>query len=375
MRHALTSKDQVSRVVRTAVQGRFNALLVQVRGRGDAYYRSQGEPQAEELPEEDLGFDPLAEIITQARSAGLEVHAWVNVYLAWHPTPRLPRSATHVLARHPEWFMVSADGIDMGQGDLEGIDLVKRGVEGRYLSPGVPEVRGYLLEVFEEILQRYDVDGIHLDYVRYPNIHYDYNLISRAEFSRRYHFDPLNLVATNTKRTVPVDLAQGRKVWEKWRTDQVTLLVEGVHRLIARVKPRVKLSAAVKPDVEVAYRQHGQDWIRWINQQMVDFVVPMFYTGSTEQIGVQMKTVQQYVKKGHLYAGIGAYNQSPLATVAQVEQVRRMGLKGIVLYSYDSLIEQPNALDLLREGLFETTSVVPKMMWKQGGKGAETKTR
>ncbi len=365
VRHTLTSPQQIRKAVDRARRAHFNALLVQVRGRGDAYYHSRLVPGSEDLPD-NPAFDPLALVIREAHRAGLEVHAWVNVYLTWHPTDRRPQSSDHVLLRHPEWFMTSDDGIDMGRMDLGGVNLVKRGVEGRYLSPGIPEVRAHLLRVVEEIVRNYDIDGLHLDYVRYPNVHYDYNLISRAEFVRHYRFDPLDL--RNGGGEDPRGSNRWKrmeKVWQRWRTDRVSVQVQEIRRLLMRLKPWVKLSAAVKPDFEVAYYQYGQDWIGWINKQMVDFVVPMFYVGSTEEIGIQIKNARKYVKKGHLYAGVGAYNQRPSDTIAQVEQARRLGLKGVALYSYDSLIEQPETVDRLQKRAFRLPARIPGMGWKQ----------
>lgn len=376
VRHALTSPERIRKVVDTARRAHFNVLLVQVRGRGDAYYRSRLVPPGEDLPVDDPDFDPLALVVREAHRAGLEVHAWVNLYLAWSPTKRLPRSPGHVLLQHPEWFMTSADGIDMGRMDLDGVGLMGRGVAGRYLSPGIPQVRAYLTRVAEEIVRSYDIDGLHLDYVRYPNVHYDYNSISRKEFVRRYRFDPLSLLNREEEHPKGEDRRERlKRVWARWRTDRVSLQVKEIRRLLARLKPRVKLSAAVKPDFEMAYHQYGQDWIGWMNKQLVDFVVPMLYVGSTEEIGRQIREIRKSVKRGHLYAGIGVWNQSPLETVAQVEQARRLGLKGVALFSYDSLIEKPEALERLRKGCFRMPSRIPRMEWKQERHGVKAQTR
>jgi uncharacterized lipoprotein YddW (UPF0748 family) len=264
--------------------------------------------------------------------------------------------------------MVSSDGIDMGSADLGGVDLVSRGVEGRYMSPAVPEVRQHLLEVVDEILTGYDIDGIHLDYVRYPNHHYDYNRLVREDFEKRFRFDPVALTeaeGTGARRSSKARLNRMRRQWERWRTDQVTLLVDAIRRRIRRLKPWIRLSAAVKPDFVRAYREHGQDWIRWINKRTIDFVVPMFYTGTSDDIRSQIQEAQKYVKKGHLYAGLGAYNQTAVETRTQVGVARRLGLKGIVLFSCDSLIGQQEITERLSEGPFQQVARVPRMAWKR----------
>ena len=361
VRHTLARPDRVIEAIETAHRTNINAVFVQVRGRGDAYYESTLVPGPDDLA--PLSFDPLALVIQEAHQRGLEVHAWVNVYLTWHPTDRVPSSPNHLLNRHPEWFMTSADGINMGSKVLGQVDLVRRGVEGRYLSPGVPEVREHIVRVVRELVERYDIDGIHLDYVRYPNVHYDYNLINRAEFSRRYGFDPKKVVDGEPHLGESLEVRR-RKVWEKWRTDQVTMLVEQIRDTISKMKPRVQLSAAVKPEIERAYRQHGQDWIRWINREMIDFVVPMFYTGSVREIECRMRDTNQYVKRGRMFAGIGMYNQRAKESIAQVKVARNAGLDGIVLYSYDSIIAQSGLSDALKQRLFANPTQTPLRKWK-----------
>ncbi len=361
------------RAVRTAVDGRLNALLVQVRGRGDSFYRSRVVPRAESLSESE--FDPLALLVEEGHRAGLEVHAWVNMYLTWHPTERRPESTRHIFLRHPEWFMRSIDGIDMGRVKLHGVDLVKRGVDGRYLSPGNPKVRTHLLKVILEIVEKYDIDGIHMDYVRYPNFHYDYNPAVTTEFTKRYGIGPAEWKVVKGEPGGETDVTDVREVWEEWRSEQVSMLVGQVHELIARLKPAVRLSAAVKPDIKSAYTQYGQDWIGWSNRGLVDFVVPMFYVGSRAEIELQMTEARKRVKNGSLYAGIGLWNQEADDTVAQIDIARRAGFQGVVLYSVDGFVEQKGLMGELREGPFREPSARPKPKSKEEGICAETQAR
>ncbi|MDE2998105.1 MAG: family 10 glycosylhydrolase [Gemmatimonadota bacterium] len=355
-RHWLKNREQAMRAVRIAVNARLNALLVQVRGRGDAFYRSRLVPRSDSLS--DPEFDPLALLVEEGRRAGLEVHAWVNMYLTWKPTEQRPASPRHLFLRRPEWFMRSADGIDMGRVALDGVDLVKRGVTGRFLSPGIPEVRAHLLGVIEEIVDEYDIDGIHMDYVRYPNIHYDYSPAVSEAFKTRYGFDPPG--RNDRDAGAGAGAADVRKLWHRWRSEQVSLLVGQVREAMARRKPAVRLSAAVKPDIESAHTQYGQDWMEWSNGGLVDFVVPMFYEGSTLEIERQMAEARKRVKKAVLYAGIGIWNQNADETVAQIEIARRKGFQGVVFFSVDGFVQQKGLTGDLNEGPFRTPSALLK---------------
>src|SRR5947207_4746745 len=104
VRTGLLSPDEVDRVVDEAARAGFNALFVQVRGRGDAFYASRIVGRSELLAGQPAAFDPLGRLLTRARARGLQVHAWVNVLLCAHFGVPLPSG--HVARLHPEWLMV-----------------------------------------------------------------------------------------------------------------------------------------------------------------------------------------------------------------------------------------------------------------------------
>ena len=149
-RTTLSSPEAIRQMVRAADAGGFNTLLVQVRGRGDAYFNSTIEPRASELlakPE----FDPLKTTLDQAHAAGLKVHAWVAVNLV-SSAASLPASRDHVVYRAPEWLMVPRElAAEMKKIDLRSPAYIGRlarwtranaeDVEGLYTSPIHPAAR------------------------------------------------------------------------------------------------------------------------------------------------------------------------------------------------------------------------------------------
>ena len=332
VRHDISTPGRVREVVDTAVRAGMTTLFVQVRGRGDAYYRSALVPMAEDVED---GFDPLEAVLVLARARGLTVHAWFNVYLTWSQD-RWPSSNTHVLTKQPEWFATSDDGLDMGSSD-PGIDFKSRGIEGRYLSPASIGAQRHLLAVLNELLRNYRVEGIHLDYVRYPNEHYDFGSTAVRAFARAY-------------RRVPrvMDDAD-RRAWLAWRSDQVTQFVQKVNRLCQQIRPEIRVSAAVKPDMLRAYQRYGQDWVRWLNRRYLDFVVPMFYVGSLDKLAEQMESVRRFALKGYVLAGIGAWNQDIPDTLVQAERAIATGLDGYVIFSYRTLVDQPELVEALAD--------------------------
>ena len=163
VRDKITTPEAIDDLLEaSAVRGIFD-LVVQVRGRGDAYYASALEPRAETLATD---FDPLDRLVRYGGSVGARIHAWANVFFVWsHPERQPPKEQTHVVNRHPDWLL-RPDGV----GTLDpagGTDF-----EGIYTDPSNVAARAHTLAVFEDIVRRYRVDGLHYDYVRYPQITY-----------------------------------------------------------------------------------------------------------------------------------------------------------------------------------------------------------
>ena len=192
VRDAITSSEQVQILIDFADLHHYNVIFVQVRGRGDAYYKSYFVPPPKDYPNIPYVFDPLEEIIKLAHLRGIEVHAWFNMYLTWS-SPMPPIDPEHPLNKHPEWFMVSIDGHSMAD---TYVDSIKANFHGmRYLSPGLESVRNYLSRVVTEVIVSYNVDGVHLDYIRYPGREYDFHAVVRNEFSDLYDVDPIKVVS------------------------------------------------------------------------------------------------------------------------------------------------------------------------------------
>src|SRR5215470_9254252 len=105
VRTTMASPESVRELVRRAKENGFSDLIVQVRGRGDAYYESSLEPRAEALTQQPSSFDPLALTIEEAHRHGIKVHAWINIYLV-ADLESLPVSRDHPIYKHPEWVMV-----------------------------------------------------------------------------------------------------------------------------------------------------------------------------------------------------------------------------------------------------------------------------
>ncbi|TAK12050.1 MAG: hypothetical protein EPO35_11740 [Acidobacteria bacterium] len=351
LRSSLTSEKSIRQMVDTAKTAGFNTLLVQVRGRGDAYYRSRVEPRAAELEDDPESFDPLALTLKLAHEQGLRVHAWFNVDLVASAT-LLPRARNHVVARHPEWLMVPrplAAKLAAVPADLPAYigELARwtraqsEQVEGLYLSPVTAASRQYTTSVVTDLAQQYELDGLHLDYVRYPSDQFDYSVATLAEF--RAEMAPF-LTAADRQRldrlavSVPSAWADALPdEWGRFRRARLTSLVASIRAAARAARPGLMISAAAIPDADEARSARLQDWREWARAGLIDTLCPMIYTTDAEAFRAAVSRVKADAGPAAVWAGIGAFRLTPARTSENLKAVRRAGVSGVLLYSYDSL--------------------------------------
>jgi uncharacterized lipoprotein YddW (UPF0748 family) len=360
-RSSLTSADAIEAMVRSAASSGFNTLLVQVRGRGDAFYASRFEPRAEALAGAPAAFDPLALVIARAHARGIRVHAWVNVDVASSGT-LLPTARTHLVYAHPEWLMVPKPlAFELARIDPKSPEYLGRLarwthaqsdlIEGIYLSPIHPGAVAHLAAVVDDLVSQYDLDGVHLDYVRYPSSEFDYSRGALTAFR-----DAIAGELTPEERarygardiTDLVGLTEVRAAeWADFRRSRLNTLVMRLRTAVKTRKPGVVLSAAVYPDPAEANGVRLQDWRMWLDNRLIDVVCPMAYTPDATIFASQIASVRRLATGSPVWAGIGAYRLSTAQTVENIETARRLGADGIVLFSYDSLTRPGTGLDYL----------------------------
>jgi uncharacterized lipoprotein YddW (UPF0748 family) len=348
VRGTLIAREGVRRMVEDADGAGFNTLLVQVRGRGDAYYASRWEPRAELL--QDSAFDPLELTIREAHRRGIAVHAWVNTHLVWSG-PSLPVSPEHIVNEHPDWLGVPrplARALwDMNPHDPRYVAALRRHaaenpetVEGIYTSPSHPGVQERIYDVWMDLAERYELDGIHFDYVRFPSGEFDYSRGSLERFRSWVapRLSPERLrELDDAYRSDPfafTDALPGP--WGEFRRAQITRLVERVYTGVKARRPDVVVSAAVFANVEDAYMARFQDWRGWLDQGIVDVVVPMAYTPGNGLFAAQIREAAVSAgRQERVWAGIGAYQNGLPGTLDKIDLARREGVGGLVLFSYD----------------------------------------
>jgi uncharacterized lipoprotein YddW (UPF0748 family) len=347
VRTALLRRSDIAEIVARAKAMGVRGLLVQVVGRGDAYYHSSLLPVAEALApalRDDPDYDPLGEIVNAGHAAGLEVHAWMNCMLVWSAAER-PSDAHHVVNAHPEWIACTAGGRRLSR--LSVRERVRLGLEGVFLAPANPGVRRYVAGIAAEIARRYAVDGIQLDYIRQPSVAVGYDADTRMRFALEYHVDPVRRVSMSGEQRAVVD-----SQWQSFQRERVTAIVHDVRDSLNAVRPGITLSAAVLADTIVARIRNAQDWAEWVREGMIDRAFAMCYAAPVQTVMDQMTGYAEALGLGgRVVPGIAVFNTGPAQTAAKLLGARALGFPLLALYSYDSLEEYSSYWSSLRDAM------------------------
>ena len=349
IRDRLVSKKSVTEIVDTASKFGFNHIFAQVRGRGDAYYNSRIVVKAPQV--RGRNFDPLKELITQAHKQNINVHAWVNVYLLWS-SDKKPKSRKHLLNVHPEWTAKAYGEVIDAKKSRRQFRL--QGSEGVFLAPGNPEVEKYLLTVFDELLDNYPLDGLHLDYVRYPGPEYGYNEGTLNNFRMETGVDPEIFIENGkeiSEMIGPESVKAFHRQWTSYKLRSISSLVEGIRSLINSSGKNVLLTAAVKPSPVSAIDRNYQNWVKWIREGSLDYAVPMNYNADLTQFMSNVEEILKVVPPDKLIMGIGAFNQNHFDVESKIYKTKSRGINDFIFFSYNEIVKEPEYIKAIGRAL------------------------
>ncbi|MBK5224057.1 MAG: family 10 glycosylhydrolase [Acidimicrobiia bacterium] len=327
----LTTRAGVETVIAELAAADVDAVIAQVARRHDAYYDS-GYLSPTPDPQLEPGHDVLAALIDAARPHGIQVHAWFVVAPANHPAyDDLVLPAGHVWNEHgpdsaDSWMTVDVAGVTSRD----------------HLDVSLPAVRSHAVAIVDDIASRYEVDGVHLDYVRYDAARWGYHPIVLA----RFH--------TETGRSDRPDPADPQ--WVEWRQAQTQALVAEARDALHRARPGAMLSVAVIAggpgpsalaggfaDTRAA-ADMMQDWPAWLESGSVDLVFAMAY--NREAVPEQAQRFRQWSQfaselserhPGRIVVGVGAYLNRPADALAQLHLAAdATGMAALYSYQQDS---------------------------------------
>lgn len=351
-------KKEVQEILNLQQRLGMNSVILQVRPAGDAIFPSKLEPwsvyisgEQGKAPEEI--FDPLQYWIDEAHKREIELHAWINPFRAsLNITDSLHFS--HPAKNHPEW-------------------TIKYGTKLNY-DPGLEQVRQHLLSVIKDLIDRYDIDGIHMDDYFYPYPITGEIFNDSATYIQQLDFDaPLSI--------------------HDWRRKNINIFIESVSNLINEQKPWVRFGVSpfgvwrnqhddergsdTKAGV-TCYDDLYADVLKWTDEGWLDYVAPQVYWSTQDEATNYIKLIKwwnQEVTNRDVYIGHGIYKingaqphwDNPEEVGEQIRLSRELpNVKGNIFYSHKHFVRDNNQLNkVLSENYFKKKTLTPPMSWKK----------
>ncbi len=325
------SEQGLAQIFDRLSQAGINTVFFETVNAGYTVYPSKVAPQQNPLTR---NWDPLKSAVKLAHDRGMELHAWVWVFAAGNQRHNtiLGIDSNYpgpVLAAHPDWAGYDRRG-----------KMIPEGQNKPFFDPANPQLRQYLLNQYEEIVTNYNVDGLHLDYIRYPfqdherNRSYGYGKAARSQFKQRYGVDPLSISPSQ------------RDIWQKWtafRTQQVDSFVAQVSQKMRQKKSDLIMSVAVFPLPEQErIGKLQQHWEVWAQRGDIDLIVPMTYALDTPTFSrlAQPWIVSRKLGSTLLVPGIRLLNLPTLGAFDQVQLIRDLPVGGYALFAAENLQNQ-----------------------------------
>lgn len=313
----------------------INTIFFETLNASYPIYPSQVAPKQNPLIK---NWDPLESAVKLAHERGMELHAWVWTFAAANQRHNkilnlAPDYPGPVIEAHPEWANYDNAG-----------NMIPVGQTKAFFDPSNPELRQYLLNLFAEIVTRYQVDGLQLDYIRYPfqdpalGRVYGYGKAAREQFQLQFGVDPLEITVDQ------------HDLWRKWtafRTYQVDSFVTQVSKMLREKRKDLILSVAVFPLPEAErIEKIQQHWEFWARNGDIDLIIPMTYALDTHRFG---RLAQPWINSTQLGStllvpGIRLLSLPELGVFDQLQLVRDSPAIGYSLFAVANLNPQLDQL-------------------------------
>ena len=332
-------KDELIRILDKLQEANFNTVLFQTRTRGDVLYPSVIEPFNAVLTGKangNPGYDPLAFVIEECHKRGMECHAWI-VAIPLGEKRHVNALGKNSVTKKQPTICISYQN-------------------GWYLNPGNPETKTYLMKIVREVITNYDVDGVHFDYLRYPE--------NAPKFGDTKEFRKYG----------------GNKSIMQWRRDNLTEIVRHIYNGVKELKPWVKVSTSPVGKYRDTSRYTSQSWNayhtvfqdvgQWLAEGIQDQIYPMMYFRKDNFYPFALDWQEQNNGR-HIIPGLGIYFLHPQEgnwTLDDIERqihfIRKNGLAGEAHYRTGFLMENTqNIYEELAENYYATPALQPAMPW------------
>ncbi|MCQ2396128.1 MAG: family 10 glycosylhydrolase [Lentisphaeria bacterium] len=326
----------------------FNALFANLAWGATADYPSDVlAPDPLAVQKDGTVHDCLQECLDACRKYGVQLHVWIVV--------------CNLGERVPKTLLKQLQEAGRTEKDAEG-------KETTYLAPQIEENGELLANALKELVAKYEIDGVHLDYIRYPFGACDSSERARKDFEKSLGHEV---------KAWPADILKGgkhRAEFRQWGRDNITELVRIASRTVRENRPSVQLSAAVYGHWASARDSVCQDAALWVKEGLVDFLCPMNYSGKPEEargwLKQQLEAVQGRVP---IYSGLANYQcETVEALQEEIADARRLGADGFICFQlkpefaegYLPVLGKNETAEPSAAPVVNTLKARPKFIWR-----------
>lgn len=306
----------IERIMGDCQAAGFTTVLFQVRGNGTALWRSKLDVWGDQFGFQDPGFDPLQVAVDAAHRRSLQLHAWINVFPGW-VGDKDPTDQRQLWRSRRDWFLQ----------DREGRFQSRKAGKYLALNPCRKEVRDYLTALGQELVTQYAIDGLHLDYVRFPDPEGD-------------DVDALGLdsLSLSLFRAATGKVASDTVAVKRWQTQCVTATVAALREVTKAAGRRCLLTASVFADRQKALAAVRQDWPEWCKKGLIDALLPMNYTADDGLFSNRVADAVAHSRGVPVIVGVGIYQHGTAdQSVRQLDVAMTQGANGVAVFNYRTM--------------------------------------
>ena len=289
------------------------------------------------------GKDPLMWAVAEAHARKIKIHAWMWVFAVGNDRHnRLIKQADNyagpVLEKNQRWALLGENG-----------NMRPKNQPEFWIDPSNKEGVNYLLKLAEEITKNYNVDGIQLDYIRYP--------FQRSDNQMGFNHNATEQFAVKTGEKL-CNNYQTNFMWNKWKEENINNFVKKVSIATKRIKPSAKISASIfaKPQPE-RLASIQQNWENWIINSSIDSLTPMSYSTTIDALNNNLKPLKSQSANCLIYPGIALKHVDETAMLKQILTIRENGFAGVSFFAIEQL--DSDKAEFLNYGIFSTPSFDP----------------
>ncbi len=325
-----TQKEALIKIFDDIEKKNLNTIYFQVRSNGTVLFKSSYDPFSPYVTGtvDKIGsYDPLKFAVEEAHKRGLEIHAWLNTMRTFNSSDlSILENPKHICASRPYWVYKKVE---------------ENGSISFWLNPGLPEVRQYLIDLINELVSNYDIDGVQLDFIRYPKAPIE-------------DYDAYALYGN------------GESI-DKWRRENINTFIGALSATIKSTKPFIKLGVTpigIYENLPTARGLEGrndvfQDSREWLSSGYIDYIVPQVYWNIKDNPQYE-DLVKDWVKNSNgknVIIGIAAYKKNIVNEInKEIEIARKNNSNGVAFFRYSNITE-------INFDTFNEKSLPAKMPW------------